>query len=254
MNSLTWYGKYKLSYDQEMAFLKNRMKKGFDPYDYTNNVADFLETEGIEFEHDNELEDYEIGELWIPKATPEQIKKFEIYIESRDPKSIEETLEPATRHMEFKEIQKPGWLIHFTYRALDIAKEGFKFGHPEFEGLGLTTWKMDRKKYAGFNFAFEIGREAEIAAREKKYGSHAVVFWASGVKTYHYGDQENQVIFWGPSVNTNMIFPITSDRNDWTVEAANGRVMIANKPFDEAVNWVVNNWRMLQNIKTQKIK
>ena len=238
-----------------MAYLRNYLRSGFDPWDYVDYVEDFLNSNDIDF--DESIDSEEIGEKWIQQASPEDLETFKNYIENRNPNSYIESLEPAYRHLDFRRIQNPGWLVHFTNEPWSIVKEGFIYGHEEYSGLGLTTHKTEeaRKKYSGFNFAFDAdSRGASDAAGSGKYGKHAVVFWGSGVVAYHWGDEESQVIFWGPSVDRNMIFALYKDSGDWEVVAENGRTMIYGKSFDEAVDWVENNYRMLQQIREKTSK
>jgi len=80
-----------------------------------------------------------------------------------------------------------------------------------------------------------------------------VIFWGMGVKTFHSGDEEDQIIFWGPSINTNMIFPIFQDGEGWYVEMANGREVRLDDPsFENVADWVTRNWRMLQQTEDKE--
>jgi len=243
-----WYQRAKkrvISYDREMAFLRNYLKQGFDPYDYGWLVEEFLENEGFGVDDDFD------GNEWVEKATPQQLEEFKEWAEDKLQNVQEDTTTPAYRHFDYERIQTPGWLVHFTDDAFGVAWKGFLYGHEEVEGLGLTTWKGEssRKKYASFNFALDAdSKYATWAANSHKYGKDAVVFWGSGVLAYHHGDEEGQVIFWGPSVKTDMIFPIYFREGEWVVEGEDGRVMVQGE-FDTAVNWIQNNYRMLQQIR-----
>jgi hypothetical protein len=249
---MSWYNKYKTAYDSQMANLRDLLKNGFDPYDYTYEVLAFLEKSGdpeeiFEGFDISEMEDYEIGELWIEKiATPSDIKDFEEDVAYNQ--NLDSSISPSSRHLKYEKVQTPGWLVHFTDDPWGIEKNGFAFGHSDmYSGLGLTTYKNDRKTEEGFNFAFPaFSRDAKKAAYDRKYGKHAVIFWGSGVNAYHVGDEENQIVFWGPSVNRSMIFPIVNRGDGWSVEDDTGRVLISNKDYLDAAGWVEQNWRMLQ--------
>jgi len=247
---MNWYIKANLrsfSYDRDMAFLRDYLQKEIDPWDFPWHAGDYLEEQGEELP-----DDFDAIE-WVENASPEQLEAFKEHLVdffSIHPPE-DGTTTPAYQHFDFTRIQEPGWLVHFTSDAFSVASKGFKFGHEEMEGLGLTTWKGEssRQKYAGFNFAFDAdSRQATMAARSNKYGKEAVVFWGSGVLAYHYGDEENQVIFWGQSVNISMIFPIFQADGEWIVQAENGREMKRGE-FNDVVNWVENNYRMLQQIE-----
>jgi len=117
--------------------------------------------------------------------------------------------------------------------------------------LALTTHKRNREKNPGYNFAFEEGsRDAKNVASDGKYGNEAVVFWGDGVKAYHSGDEENQIIFWGPSVDTRMIFPIriVDGDSDWAVYHSDRGTPMVQGDFPEITAWVIDNYGMLQNL------
>ena len=156
--------------------------------------------------------------------------------------------------MIFEGVVKPTWLIHFTDDPDGIAMNGFKYGHEEFRGLHLTTYKGDRMKFPGYNFYFDTDNERDYrsTARQGKYGKHAVVFWGSGVEAWHSGDEERQVVFWGPSVRKDMIFPVKNDYGDWTVFGWNDRELYKSESIEDAVNWIINNYRMLQSIRDKQ--
>ena len=253
---MNWFKKYKTAYDNETAYLNKVLENGFDPYDYEYEVASFLDEFDTDFTPtNNDAEPYEIGEEWINQASKENIKKFEEWIDNRHPNSVDESFEPPSRHFTGNEIIKPQWLVHFTDDAGSIEQSGFQYGHDDYRGLGLTTYKSEkgRKERPGFNFALELGRYANFTAAEGNYGKEAVIFWGSGVKTYHSGDQQDQVIFWGPSVNPNMIFPIYKNGEGWYVEMANGREVNLDDPsFENVSDWVTQNWRMMQQTQDKQ--
>ena len=237
------------SYDNEMSYLRDYLRNGFDAYDYTHRVFEFLENEGEAFNED----DID-GSYWVDNATSEQLKSFKEYITSHPEDEGINT--PAYQHLDFKKVQKAGWLVHFTNNAYNIVKEGFLYGHEEFTGLGLTTWKSEeyRKKYSGYNFAFDIdSKYAKFASGSGIYGKEAVVFWGSGIKAYHWGDEEDQILFYGPSVKKDMIFQIYQSNGQWVTEDYNGRIMKGGS-FEEVVDWVTHNYRTLQQIKKKYSK
>ena len=142
--------------------------------------------------------------------------------------------------------------VDFTDDASGIAQNGFRFGHEDMRGLALTTWKNEkfRKANPGYNFAFILGsREARNAARDGKYGKEAVVFWGAGVKAFHFGDEESQVIIWGPSINNSLIFPLVKNYDNWVVyNPKTDHTMIESEEMEDVAFWIVNNYKMLQNI------
>lgn len=248
---LTWYKTHKkqASYSNEIAGLNRYLKEGFDPYDYQFEIKDFLESNGQETAEDKE--EYEIFEEWIEKASKEEIASFKHWIENRDPRSRFEGDAPVYEAMSYSNFVKPTWLIHFTNDPSSISQNGFLYGHEDTGGLALTTWKTDRKKTPGYNFAFEIGsRYADYAARSSKYGKHAVVFWGAGVKAYHYGDEEDQVIIWGQSVNKSLIFPVWNEDGEWVFkDIRSDKIMAKGEDVNEIAYWIRDNNRALQNIR-----
>lgn len=240
------------SYSNEIGYLNRYLKEGFDPNDYEFELKTYLENQGQEFDED--LEYYDIAQEWLGKASKEDLEKFKKWVQNRPPSDMTDS--PAYEAMSYNSFVKPTWLVHFTDDPYSIAKEGFKYGHEDTHGLALTTWYTNeaRKRHAGYNFAFKVGsRDARICARQNKYGKHAVVFWGAGVEAYHSGDEEDQIIIWGPSVNTNLIFPVLNEEGSWVVnDWRNDKLLIKDDDFDKVSSWVVNNNQMLQQIRSKK--
>lgn len=140
------------------------------------------------------------------------------------------------------------WLIHFTDHADSIMASGFTHGTFDMDMLGLTTrYTHDSKKDGGYVFAFEAdSRYAWYAARTGRYGKHAILFQNSGVKAYHYGDEEDQIIFWGPDVDKRMLIHLSPDYEggrgsvDWNVLARDGRVLFTGE-ITKTIAWVEKN-------------
>ena len=240
------------SYSNEIGYLNRYLKEGFDPNDYEFELKTYLENQGQEFDED--LEYYDIAQEWLGKASKEDLEKFKKWVQNRPPSDMTDS--PAYEAMSYNSFVKPTWLVHFTDDPYSIAREGFKYGHEDTHGLALTTWYTNeaRKRHAGYNFAFKVGsRDARICARQNKYGKHAVVFWGAGVEAYHSGDEEDQIIIWGPSVNTNLIFPVLNEEGSWVVnDWRNDKLLIKDDDFNKVAEWVVNNNQMLQQIRNKK--
>jgi len=153
---------------------------------------------------------------------------------------------PTWMHME-KGVRLPReeWLIHFSDDADRVAWKGFTHGSDDMTRLGLTTYmRKDSKKYGGYNFAFIAqSRDARNAAREGKYGKGAVMFQASGVKSHHYGDQEDQVMFWGPAINKDHLILLQRVDDKWGVVSSGKRDYAYVGEFSDVVNWVIHNHR-----------
>lgn len=188
------------------------------------------------------------GEL--QESDPEIFKALPVDIQEEISEWVSDELsrhEPAELpsshyfHPDKQLIHRQTWLVHFSDAAHHIAYNGFTHGSYDARRLGLTTYySHDSKESGGYNFAFEaLSRDAIHAAESKKYGQHAVLFQNSGVKAWHNGDEENQIIFWGPDVNPSLIFELHNNHGDWEV-VGRDRVYFTGT-YDQAVKWVIQN-------------
>ena len=238
--------------------LAHYLKNGTDVYDYRHRFGDFLEDEG--WEDDSELHPWyvrvvedgedasEACDEWLESVGESGKVAFRHWLENHGGEAAYDS--PAYETMSYVKYGRPGWLVHFTDDAWAIADKGFMYGHPDLEGLHLTTWKRERKGQAGYDFAFEAsGRD--IRRVGDKYGSQMVLFWSSGVEAYHSGDEEHQVVFWGSSVRTDMIFPAVERDGMWMVEGRGGRLLYSDESVQKVIGWMESDWRMLQ--KVQKV-
>lgn len=142
---------------------------------------------------------------------------------------------PSWCTMDFNRIVKNEWCIHFGSDSESIAKEGFTGGTPEIEHLAYTNAGA-QKSSAGYDFAFLINdRNVDYNG----YGNEAVIFRTSGVEIYHYGDNQNQVVFWGPNVKS--FIPIHQDNGDWVVYGQNGQVLVRCGRPSEIALWATEN-------------
>lgn len=151
---------------------------------------------------------------------------------------------PAHQSFEESIPVKNEWLIHFTSDALGIARNGFEYGTDDMDSLNYTNASVTDGKSEGYDFAYTIDdyeRFYKGYSGNPKYGNEAVLFQASGIKTWHYGDEEYQVIFWGR--NAKNIIPIQQNSDgEWTVfSSKTGRELAKFETLEEIVNWVLNN-------------
>lgn len=149
---------------------------------------------------------------------------------------------PAWFTMSFIRLVKNEWCIHFTSDAYNIAREGFTGGTPEIEYLAYTN--AGREKHSvGYDFAFLIN---DRSVDFNGYGDEAVIFRASGVLLLRYGDEQRQVVFWGPSVKE--LIPIKKEEYsyDWKIEGLNGQVFATGKP-SELADWATDNIPQYRN-------
>ena len=149
---------------------------------------------------------------------------------------------PAWFIMDFIRVVKNEWCIHFTSDANNIARKGFTGGTPEVEDIAYTNAGRE-KHYAGYDFAFLIN---DSSVDFNGYGDEAVIFRASGVLLLHYGDEQRQVVFWGPSVKE--LIPIKKEEysSDWVIEGLDGQVFATGKP-SELADWATDNLPQYRN-------
>ena len=155
-------------------------------------------------------------------------------------------------YMELKGIYKNDWILHFTDSdsAYKIQKEGFKYGMDNVEKLGLTVlYKKEAKKYGGFNFGFSLHNYKQYYKdfySEHKYSTHLIMAKTSGVKVWHTGDEEEQIIFFGKTAK-NIVLISHDDDDKYNVEDKHGYVKVSFENIEDVVNWVVNNYDQYKN-------
>ncbi|MEK6828580.1 MAG: GNAT family N-acetyltransferase [Nanoarchaeota archaeon] len=255
-------------------------KKLYLPHEFSYFFNDFLEEEGIEFtmpkhmvpsnyadepEVEEDMFDSEIELItWLENNNKELYNAFAEYLFKKikdNTLPIPESEYPAWSYFDNSpELVKNQWLIHFTNNADDIAREGFKFGVDDMTKLGLTTnlGEFD-KKYGGYNFAYLLSDFPKYSRRSytqgggHKYGKEAVVFNASGIKLWHHGDEEPQVIFYGKTASN--IIPITRGENaEWAIRGKDGRVLFENDELQRVVQWLVSNYSQYRKQLNESMK
>jgi hypothetical protein len=245
------FKKWLESYGPDAIYLKKYMLSR--PLDLSNLFYEFMQWKGskpllqrlgIQWNKLQDMHDSQQDELYdilddVEKKMSDKEKSDFIY-SIRDYPSVH-----TWSYFDKPTMLRPDtWLIHFTDSAINIAHDGFTKGVDDMTRLGLTTHLSDLdKKYGGYNFAFIAdSRDARNAARKNKYGKEAVMFQSAGVRAYHYGDEENQVIFWGKSVNPNKLVLLSRDYDNWCVSTMRMNRDCAHKgDFENVVDWVIEN-------------
>lgn len=153
------------------------------------------------------------------------------------------------------------WLVHFSDNAYNIVKEGFTIGAPDITKLGITKNEYNDMTEPGYNFAFLAdSRDALYVANTRtnarKYGKEIVMFRGSGVHFHHYGDEEDQIVFYGPDVK-GLVY-IADEGGDYCVcgnasYKAKDYLFVPNDRISESsytqcINWVEKNWRQYANV------
>lgn len=158
---------------------------------------------------------------------------------------------PSWLHMEYAKMVKNEWLIHFSNNANKISYQGFKHGTEDFDNLAYSYAGETEGKFEGYDFAYTLEGAKHYAflsrgawGRIPKYGKEAVIFRASGVKLWHHGDQEEQVIFWGPSAKDIIYLEFDEETSEWYISSTkkHGQVLYKNEDIDEVISWIQNNY------------
>lgn len=161
-----------------------------------------------------------------------------------------DTDEPLFVVADYERDVKNEWLIHMTDNLLGISHEGFNIG-VSIDELAYTPGRgtTDYKYGPGYNFAFTA--DNAYHAERTGYGECCILFQASGVQIYHYGDEEHQVIFYGPSAR-NLIFIYKEEYGDysgsWVIKSEiTGRLLCHFDDLQGCVNWAIQNFPQYRN-------
>jgi len=163
--------------DVSYIFSKWLEDNGYES-EYNEFNDDYFDTDGFAAKYPSIVEEFS---EWLPDNSHELHRMGSGYT-----KAHMDLMKPML-------LPRSTWLIHFSDSAVDIARSGFKRGASDVGDLGLTR---GGDGYPGYNFAFLSNRIED----SEKYGEDAVVFQSSGVHVFHIGDDENQIIFYGPDV------------------------------------------------------
>jgi hypothetical protein len=238
------------TYTTGLATFLQYLKAGLDPYDFAYMLEQFFEDENIEIP-----EGFDPDSPFDFMETPEfnEIKRdFISWLENNIDGS--DCTMPTYMFLTGAElVPRQTWLVHFSNDADDIFDNGFKYGAEDFTQLGLTTHFTDKKRLSrpGWNFAFKAdSRYARTVAVSGKYGKHAVLFQSAGVEAAHSGDEEYQVVFWGPNVKER--FLLTNEDNSWNVTV--GQRVLPFDSFQKAVDWVIKNHRQYRYPLTKEVR
>lgn len=204
-----------------------------------------------ELGYDDENEDsYEIAEDLTDRINGGDLKQYregfinyiKAYLDSNY------TEQPPFLAMDYIKDIHNGWLIHFSDNADSISDSGFVFGTDEFNSLSYSGCRTGNKFGQGYNFAYDVNdfekyyRSSRSSA--PKYGEGAVLFRASGIKVWHYGDEEYQVIFNGKTVNSVVYirYNDTDSDCDWCIKNnRTGRIIVQDDNLAKLVKWYINN-------------
>ena len=158
---------------------------------------------------------------------------------------------PSWLYMEYPKQVHNEWLIHFSNNAREISWEGFKHGTDDLDRLAYSYAGETDGKFEGYDFAYTLEGARHYAflsrgawGRIPKYGHDAVIFRASGVKLWHSGDQEEQVVFYGPSAKDIIYLHYDDETSEWNISSRFdlNHILYHNEDIDEVINWIENNY------------
>jgi hypothetical protein len=172
------------------------------------------------------------------------------------------------------ELLRDVWLIHHS-KDPSIETEGFRFGVQGIDGLAYTgSGHTYEGQQPGYNFAYDPDDHARYGmdGDRPRYGAYVYAFWVPwAIKAHHHGDQEPQVIFWGPSARN--IVQISREevwdpdargwggsqgamRDRWVIEGLDedrpGRT-IATDDAGELVDWLAANYDQYRRVLGQRL-
>lgn len=160
---------------------------------------------------------------------------------------------PSFLYFNTPELIKNQWLIHFTKDdAQAIQADGFTKGVDDLTTLGLTTHIYEEDKPGGYNFAYHLGDFLRYGSSHYggwKYGKSAVMFRASGLRMWHSGDEEPQVIFWGADAKD--IVVLAQHGENWMVDSCKPIErddVYAAEDLEAVVDWVVDNFQQYRKV------
>ena len=154
---------------------------------------------------------------------------------------------PAYLTFDNPKLVKNEWLIHFSDNAYNIATDGFAYGTDDMDDLNYSgAGDIENKFGEGYDFAYEADDFGRFYSNRgnPKYGSEAVLFRATGVRVWHPGDEEYQVIFWGPSAKDFIYIEYDAEYGyDWCIKSVkNGNVLYYNEDLEKVVEWAQYNY------------
>lgn len=167
---------------------------------------------------------------------------------------------PTSSVMDYTRDVNNEWLIHFSDNAADIWRNGFIYATNDIDYLAYSgAGSTNNKDSEGYDFAYLASEFMRYAFDDyhgtPKYGNEAVMFRASGVKATHFGDEEEQVMFYNKDAKD--IVYLQNGYDGWYVESNSGRPMYVNDDLGTVVEWVENNFdqyrKHLVNPKEHKI-
>jgi len=250
-------------YLKQYFSLTDQQKQQSLPHEFPYMFKDFLDVSGEEFtppthefidsdgitQPGDPYETFEIID-WVEQHNPKLFTSFAKWLKDNiDSHSLDipDQEYPAWSFFGSPSLVKNQWMIHFTNDAYAIESQGFKYGVDDYTKLGLTTslGEFD-KKYGGYNFAYLISEFNRYYRSNhgygNKYGNEAVIFRASGLRLWHHGDEEPQVIFYGKTA-TNIMAIEEGENKQFAIKSKKtGRILFESDDLKTIVFWIEKNY------------
>jgi len=222
-------------------------------YDFEYMLQDFIDDVGLDID-DLDVNDLDVDDL--DDDVKDDFSKW-IYSKIENNEDIPNADIPSWVFFDDNpKILKPQWLLHFSDNAYSISKDGFKYGISEMSKLGLTTQQSEYdKKWGGYNFAYLVDDSNKYSNNRDgyKYGKEAILFISSGVLTYHYSDEEPQVIFWGEFAR-NIIYIEKINYGYGIASLKDGNIIFEADTIEEVAYWAINNFNQYRKSIVSKEK
>lgn len=231
---------------EDLAF-----EKGYYFINYLNDMELELSNEKLS-ENDliiidevlnKEIESYE----GVEKVSSELKKKFAKWIlDGVYDLRIEDDMPTWYYFPDGGNLIKKQWLVHETNEGGEIYRNGFVYGSHDMVNLGLTTrYTQESKKYGGYNFAYTVNdflKYGNARSDKFKYGDEIILFRSSGVRAFHDGDREYQVIFWGSKAED--IILVQEYQGEYYIESnITGNTLIKIDNIKDLISWVEENYQ-----------
>lgn len=182
------------------------------------------------------------------------------YIENRLRSTAYLSHQPTWMHISLEEPLKKQWLVHVTpiINVKKIKEQGFVKGITDTTRLAYTKVQKAEHKGPGYSFAYTL-QELLQYDRPKIFidsyidtaaPAHAmVIFRAPGVKVYHEGDEEEQVIFRAEDA-TNLVAVKREYEvflKKWRIDMSNGRSVYF-KDWKQPLRWISSHYHQYRRL------
>jgi len=151
---------------------------------------------------------------------------------------------PSFEALSDPELIQNQWLIHFTDNAEEIQEYGFVYGVADLWDAAWTNETEDVSKTEGYNYAFAVKDFLhDQSAAWQVYGKEAVLFRADGIRVWHIGDDEHQVIFWGRDAADMVVLQPDPTIPGWVaLSEYDDEPFYSAEAMTAVVQWVVQNF------------